>query len=319
MFQQILFTVLSALLMSPSLSAAKSLSESEPAGGTTDHELKLQIISATLERLEANFFSPTTGIHILSQVHSDGELVQVSITSMDGETIFAVDRPVDSSKSLLTLAGSEFLMINETLDDGETRVTEYAIPEAYSLQVKNAMNRDMLSKSLLRHLDRENVNSSARNAIDNLFMRPEIQLIASAAVALGNTGLHGKENPAAMAFYATALRFSTVLGGHDHHDVDTSTTNGAVLNQRNKRGWNDYWYGSYCSASDSYCYPASYCPQAPNCSGMCGPGCTCWWFVCFDCCWNAGCYYHDVYSCADGIWTLQCWLEAPVALICSAT
>ena len=313
MLQQIVFTVL-ALLMSPSLSAAKSLPESEAAGGTTNHELKLQIISASQERLEANFFSPTTGIHILSQMHSNGELVQVSVTSMDGETIFAVDRPVDSSQSLLTLAGSEFLMINETLDNaGGTVMTEYAIPEAYSLQVKNAMKRDMLTKSLLRHLDRENVNSSGRNAIDNLFMRPEVQLIASAAVALGNTGVHGKDNPAAMAFYATALRFSTVLGGHDYQDTSRPV-------QRNKRGWNDYWYGSYCSASDSYCYPASHCPQGPDCPGLCGPGCTCWWFVCFDCCWNEGCYHHDVVSCADGIWTLRCWAEAPLAILsCTAT
>ena len=310
MFQQIMLTVL-ALLMIPNLSAAKSLPEPEAAGGAS--EPKLQIISVTQERLEANFFSPTTGIHILSQVHSNGEIVQVSITSMDRETIFAVDRPIDSSQSLLTLVGSEFLMINETLDSGESKLSEYAIPEAYSLQVKNAMKRDMLSKSLLRHLDSENVQSSGRNAIDNLLIRPEVQLIATAAIALGNTGLHGKENPAAMAFYATALRFSTVLGEHDR---DTST-NGAV--QRNKRGWNDFWYGNYCSDTDSYCYPASYCPQGPDCLGLCGPGCTCWWFVCFDCCWNWGCHYHDVHSCAGGTSTLQCWLEAPIGLICSAT
>ena len=306
MFRHIVLTAL-ALLSNLNLSAAKSLPEAaEEATGP-----KLQIISATQERLEVNFFSPTTGIHILSQVHSNGELVQVSITSMDGDTIFAVDRPTDSSQSLLTIAGSEFLMINETLDNGESKLTEYAIPETYSLQVKNAMKRDMLSKSILRHLDRENVNSSGRNAIDNLLMRPEVQLIAAAAVALGNSGLHGTENPAAMAFYATALRFSTVLAGHDHDTSDTL--------QRNKRGWNDWWYGSYCSNSDSYCYPASYCPDGPSCTGLCGPGCTCWWFVCLDCCWNVGCYYHDVVSCAGGIFTLQCWIEAPIGLICSAT
>lgn len=297
--------------MSPNLSTAKSLPEPGAAGGEMPTEPKLQIISVTHERLEANFFSPTTGIHILSQVHSDGELVQVSITSMDGDTIFAVDRPIDSSQSLLTLAGSEFLMVNETLESGESKMTEYAIPEAYSLRVKNAMKRDMLSKPLLRHLDNENVNSKGRNAIDNLLMRPEVQLIAAASVALGNTGLHGTENPAAMAFYATALRFATVSGEHD------TSTSGAL--QRNKRGWNDWLYGSYCSNSDSYCYPASHCPIGPNCTGLCGRGCNCWWWVCLDCCWNLGCYYHDVISCADGTDSLRCWLEAPIAIICTAT
>ena len=136
MFQQIVLTVLVVLTV-PNLSVAKSIPKPEGAGGAS--EPKLQIISVTQERLEANFFSPTTGIHVLSQVHSNGEIVQVSITSMNGETIFAVDRPIDSSQSLLTLVGSEFLTINETLDNGESKITEYAIPEAYSLQVKNAM------------------------------------------------------------------------------------------------------------------------------------------------------------------------------------
>ena len=201
------------MLMSPNLSAAKAFPGPELTEGTTGP--KLQIISATQERLEANFFSPTTGIHILSQVHNNGEIVQVSITSMDGETIFAVNHPIDSSQSLLTLVGSEFLMIDETLDSGESKLSEYAITEAYSLQVKNAMKQQMLSKPLLQHLDSENVKSSGRNAIDNLLMHPEVQLIANAAVALGNAGLYGTKNPPAMAFYATALRFSTVLKERD--------------------------------------------------------------------------------------------------------
>ena len=293
--------VVTALLM--------SISTAEPDRQPQDmDEPKLQIISATLERVEANFFTPTAGIHVLSQVHSDGELVQVSITTMDGETLFAVDRPVDSSQNLLTIDGDEFLMINETLDNGETKLTEYAIPEAYSLQVKSAMKRHMLSKSLLRHLDRENVNTSGRNAIDSMLIRPEVQLIATVAFALGNTGLHGYENPAAMAFYAAALRFATVMEKHDHmHD-----TSGAV--ERNKRGWYDWWYGSYCSNSDAYCVD---CPDGSNCLGLCGPGCTCWWIVCGDCCWNAGCHYHDVHFCSGGTGTLECWLTAPIGLACS--
>ena len=58
---------------------------------------------------------------------------------MDGETIFVVDHLIDSSQSLLTLVSSEFLMMNETLDSDDSKLSEYAIPEAYSLQVKNAM------------------------------------------------------------------------------------------------------------------------------------------------------------------------------------
>ena len=306
--QVVLFTAL-ALLRNPSLSAAKPYfgPESEAAGGTTDHEPKLQIISATQERLEANFFlAPKTGIHILSQMHSNGELAQISITSLDGETIFAVDRPVDSTQSLLTLTGSEFLMVSEAQDSGESKVTEYAIAEPYSPQIKREMKQRLLSQSILQNLDSENVKISGKNAVENLLMHPEAQLIASAAIALGSTGLHGKDNPAAMAFYATALRFSTALGGHDHQDTGEAA-------HRNKRWSLD---ATYCSNSDSYC-PAGFCPFESNCLGLCGPGCTCWWFICFDCCWNIGCYLHDLYGCTQGADALQCWVEAPTNLMCS--
>ena len=197
---------------------------------------------------------------------------------------------------------NEFLMINETLDNGESKMSEYAIPEfeADSLQVKDAMKQHMLSKSILRHLDGENVNTSGRNVIDNLLMCPEAQLTTTAAVALGNTDLHGTENPVAMAFYATALRFSTVL---KENDGDTS---GAF--QQNKRWW---WWTTYCSNSDSWCY--SNCPIGSAYSGLCSPGCECWWWICDDCCYNTG-YLHDVYACSDGTDTLLCWVTPPIGL-----
>lgn len=35
-------------------------------------------------------------------------------------------------------------------------------------------------------------------------------------------------------------------------------------------------------------------PNNDNCLGMCGKGCSCWSFVCGDCCFNRGCYEHDM-------------------------
>ena len=88
----------------------------------------------------------------------------------------------------------------------------------------------MVPNSLLQNLDPESAKSCGRNAIDNLLMRSEAQLIANAAVALGHAGLHGYKNPAAMAFYATALCFSTVLAERDH-DIS------GVILKRSKWGW----------------------------------------------------------------------------------
>ena len=37
-----------------------------------------------------------------------------------------------------------------------------------------------------------------------------------------------------------------------------------------------------------------YRPTANKCRGLCGLGCNCWKWFCGDCCWNRGCYEHDI-------------------------
>lgn len=34
-------------------------------------------------------------------------------------------------------------------------------------------------------------------------------------------------------------------------------------------------------------------PHKNKCLGMCGPGCSCWKFICEDCCFHEGCSQHD--------------------------
>jgi len=273
---------------------------------------KLRLISVTQERLEVDFYTPTGGIHIVSEVRSGGDAVRVSITSTNGEPIFATDRPLDHSSSLLSIVGNEFLVVNETLHSGEPKLTEYLVPATYSLRIKSAMKRHRLTEKILRRLDRETVNVTGRSAIEELMMRSEVQLIVEAAHALGNTGLHGVDNPAAMAFYTTAMRFAKAV--EEDADTDLVSSGRVPMNdvpsgKRARRGLN------YCEESDSYCVR---CPDGERCQGLCGPGCDCWWYVCLDCCWNVGCYLHDRYLCGPGgTRTVRCWVTAPAALLCS--
>ena len=207
---------------------------------------------------------------------------------------------------------TEFVIVNETLSNNEAKLTAYSVPDAYSSQVKTEMKQHRLPQSLLEQLESENVNATASTDIEQMLMLPEVQLIASAAAALGNSGLYGRDNPAAMAFYATALRFAETLSMSTGFEVSSPLE---VPNRRNRRFWS--WSPQiYCSNSDSYC-SSGYCPIGSSCTGLCGNGCNCWWWVCRDCCWNWGCNYHDVNSCSDGVDTWSCWWQAPVAIICS--
>lgn len=278
---------------------------------------KLRMISASTERIEAEYYTPNGGIHILSEVRRSGEAVRVVITTTSGETIFAVDRPLYSS-GLVSIVGKEFLFVNETLDNGDRKLTEYVVPTGYLRRVMNAIKHHQVPK-VLRHLDSETVNTTVTTAVDELLARPEVLLIKDAAFAIGNTGLRGVDNPAAMAFYATALRFAKsavvedeeVASGEGEHDGEAR---GLLSKKRGRRG--SWWSGpGWCSNSRYYCYN---CPDGRYCRGLCGPGCTCWEWVCGDCCWNWGCNWHDRHGCGSGgTSSLQCWLTAPSALLCT--
>jgi hypothetical protein len=60
------------------------------------------------------------------------------------------------------------------------------------------------------------------------------------------------------------------------------------------------------SAKDYYSDNGAYCDGYSNewgsdCLGMCGPGCSCWQWVCGDCCVHYGCLNHDE-ACRDCAW-----------------
>ena len=79
---------------------------------------KLRMISASTERIEAEYYTPNGGIHILSEVRSSGEAVRVVISTTSGEPLFSLDRPLYSS-GLVSMVGKEFLFVNKTLANGE--------------------------------------------------------------------------------------------------------------------------------------------------------------------------------------------------------
>ena len=54
-------------------------------------------------------------------------------------------------------------------------------------------------------------------------------------------------------------------------------------------------------------------PSSNECYGMCGPGCTCWSWVCGDCCYHYGCARHDSW-CRQGQWYYCYNITAVIAL-----
>ena len=135
-------------------------------------------------------------------------------------------------------------------------------------------------------------------AVTNLLDDPHTPLIINAAITMGEKeGIVGSENPPVMRYYGLA-RILAVL------------TDDRTLLRPKQNLIKDP------KACDSYhaCYYS--CPpcKSDKCFGLCGRTCTCWRWVCGDCCWHRGCCIHDACCIIDGNFSLPCLL--PVTFTC---
>ena len=69
------------------------------------------------------------------------------------------------------------------------------------------------------------------------------------------------------------------------------------------------------SKRSDYCLDLRSNPHDDECLGMCGPGCSCWSFVCGNCCNNKLCFEHDK-CCRHNKYSLSCWLPFVYSLSC---
>jgi hypothetical protein len=120
--------------------------------------------------------------------------------------------------------------------------------------------------------------------LDEMLTIPEIATLPWMSRALGARGITGADYPASLPLHKVARQSADGIG------IDVPPL--AVENAE----------GSYCSR-----------PTANNCYGMCGPGCSCWSWVCGDCCYHYGCARHDSW-CRNGQWYYCYNITAVIAL-----
>jgi len=133
---------------------------------------------------------------------------------------------------------------------------------------------------------------SFSDAVEKLFKVKELALLAEAAEAVGQRGLTGRNTPAVLPFFMFALRLT------DLHQ-SPSVSNATAVTHRQER---------MLCADKKDCLP---CPKL-DCLGLCGRKCSCWRWVCGDCCWNLGCYEHDL--CCEKFLTSRCLI--PIGFSC---
>lgn len=122
--------------------------------------------------------------------------------------------------------------------------------------------------------------------LDDMLALPEMKQLPALSRALGVRGLTGSDFPAVLALHKIAQQAAMAFNVNVEK-LDTLQSKGA-----------------YCDA-----YPNS----ADSCYGMCGPGCSCWSWVCGDCCYHYGCAVHDSW-CREGKWWYCYDITAVIAI-----
>jgi len=127
--------------------------------------------------------------------------------------------------------------------------------------------------------------SGDKTVLDEMLAMPELKALPNVSRSLGEMGYTGNAYPATLALHKIARQSADAIG-IDVQPLQTPNQN------------------SLCEA-----YPNSW----DQCYGMCGPGCSCWSWVCGDCCYHYGCAVHDSW-CRQGQWWWCYNITAVIAL-----
>ena len=134
-------------------------------------------------------------------------------------------------------------------------------------------------------------------AVHEVLQMPEAQLLPTMSQQLAHYGFHGRTNSPILQLHITAQRFTDLLRRRSGFDV-------TIASKPSKQSME-------ACARDKACPPC----KDKNCIGMCGPGCSCWKWVCGDCCYHQGCLGHDICCAEKGMTSWRCLL--PLGLECN--
>ena len=288
------FTLTAAILVT-SVSAV-------PVSYTSDGHL--QVMESSNNVLKAIYYTQETGIRI------QADSTSLTLTSMiNDEVLLAASKPHGSTK-LVSILGSSFIQYTTTDREGEPRKEEFLVPESMMEQAKEAVENRKEERliSQLEGNDETETHTASQRAFERLFTRPELGLLMNASNALGRAGIMGYANQGALNFYGVAIAVVKQQLQNEGSGEESLDSGEVGLMGRFKRLW---WRYEWCSNVDHYCRRGR-CPRGRYCAGRCGPNCWwCWWYVCLSCCYQQGCYDHDVCCGERGFFTTECLIPLP--------
>ena len=143
----------------------------------------------------------------------------------------------------------------------------------------------------------DNPQSVIQESVQRLVQHPATPLLEPAARALAEKlGVSGREEPAVAPFFVTAMRMTEL------YEESRRSSAGSVFTRSMDSRLFAVAQGQYPYCNLKSCPPC----EEDNCFGMCGRICSCWGFVCGDCCYHHGCLIHDICCREEGYFSMTC-------------
>ena len=186
----------------------------------------------------------------------------------------------------------------------------YSVSSDFDIKTAMLASHQPTHTDLVAIMEGEVLKSSQaalQASAEQLVAHPAMRLLEPAARALSKEqDITGKDEPASMLFFASAMRLSQ-LYENSHRFSPRVYRHTTPLS-------NPFFSASMWQDLDCF----NTCPPCPSmeCLGLCGKECHCWSFVCGDCCYHRGCYLHDTCCSQHGFFSHQCLF--PVGLTCNS-
>ena len=222
----------------------------------------------------------------------------------DGDNVVEV-----SSARIQTYASDRYAAYFQMLDDVYADIDDrtYNLQESAAATAQSVIDPIQRAGLLARlqtepsHSDR--VPAAVQESVERLVAHPAIRLLEPAAQALGkDLGVTGTDHPAALGFYLTAMKLTEARAMAEEAS--------------SSEAWRRYFERKATIQAYPNCNLRS-CPpcREDRCIGLCGRRCTCWRWVCNDCCLHRGCLQHDLCCIRHGFYSSRCLF--PFGISCS--
>ena len=250
-----------------------------------------------LNKLEVSRINPDIGI---GTYHFSGEegiifnstISRLTITDLEGEQLLMIS-DANEYQRWITIHTDLFIQL-------KTRqgYKDYYIPNYLQKEMRNRSANEIAFK-FLDSLSSSYHSKELKRSVESFVSKRTTFFIIQSAYILGrDLNYTGLKYPSILSFYLIAHTLEGLLSSAPESEQKCNLVS------------------NYCSvADDDSCFEE--CPPCPDleCLSLCGYGCSCWKWVCGDCCYHLGCYGHDI-CCRENFVQTKCLF--PTGFKCDA-